>query len=166
MACYDDFPVSTVIYNGAVAGGLVALGAVVAAQLGAWVLVGCALLLAVASVGVLGTVCARCAGYYGRRCGLGLGKVVPLLFERGQADRYLRTPMQLVYTALLLVALAWPIVGSVILLMQGAGAGRWLGLVAAVGLLLALVLPHPRLVCRHCHQDASGACPVGSLVRK
>ena len=166
MTCYDEFPVSTVVYNWVVAGGVMALGAAVAAQFGVGVLAGYALLLVVALVGTMATLCARCAGYYGHRCGLGLGKVVPLLFEQGQTDLYLRTPMQFVYLVLFLMGMAWPIVGGVVLLVDGFSVWRLVQLVAAVALLLAFAVPHPRLVCSHCHQGACGACPVGRKVRE
>lgn len=161
MACYDEFPLSTVIYNWAVAGGVMVLGAAVAAQFGVGVLLGYALLLAVALVGTLATVCARCEGYYGRRCGLGLGRVVPLLVKQGDTDRYLRTSSQFVALILFVLAMVWPILGGAVLLSRGFGMGRLVQLVAAVALLVAFVVPHPRLVCRHCHQGARGDCPLG-----
>jgi hypothetical protein len=164
MTCYDEFPLSTVVYNWAMAGGLMALGAVVAAQFGLGLLLGYGLLLGVALVGILATVCARCEGYYGHRCGLGLGKVVPVLFKQGRTDLYLRTPAQFVYVVLLLVGMVWPIIGSLVLLTQGFSVGRLVFLVAALGLLLAFAVPHPRLVCRHCRQGACGACPLGKMM--
>ena len=161
MTCYDDFPVSTVVYNGVTAGGVMALGAVVSAQFGMGVLIGYVLLLAVAVVGILGTVCARCESYYGYRCGLGLGKVVPVLFKQKPTALYLRTPIQFVYVILLLVGMIWPIVGNAILLARGFSVGHLAQLVAAVVLLVALGVPHPKLVCSHCKQGACEACPVG-----
>ena len=143
-----------------------ALGAAVAAQFGIRLLLGYALLLAVALVGIMATACARCEGYYGRRCGLGLGKIVPLFFKQGQTDLYLRTPMQFVYVILLLVALVWPIVGGIILMARDASGWRLVQLTAAVALLLALAAPHPRLVCRHCWQSKGGACPVGKKIQE
>ena len=161
--CYDEFPVSTVVYNLVTAGGLMALGAAVAAQFGLGVLIGYVLLLAVAVAGILATVCARCAGYYGHRCGLGLGKIVPVLFKQGQTDFYLRTPMQFVYVILLLVGMVWPIVGGAILLVEGFSAWKLVQLIAPVVLLLAFAVPHPRLVCTHCKQGECGACPAGKI---
>lgn len=161
MTCYDEFPVSTVVYNLITAGGVLALGAAVAAQFGFGMLAGYLLLLAVAVLGILGTVCARCASYYGHRCGLGLGKIVPMLFKQGQTDLYLRTPTQFVYVILLLVGMVWPIVGGAILLAEGFSVWRLTQLVAVVVLLLALGVPHPKLVCSHCRQGECGACPVG-----
>jgi hypothetical protein len=163
MTCYDEFPVSTVVYNGAMAGGVMALGAVVAVQFGVGVLIGYVLLLLIATIGILATTCARCESYYGHRCGLGLGKVVSLLFKQKRTDLYLRTPMQFVYIGLLLVGLVWPIVGGAILLAGGFSVWRLVQLAAAVVLLLALGVPHPRLVCSHCRQGECGACPVGRL---
>jgi hypothetical protein len=164
VTCYDEFPLSTVTYNWATLGGLIALGVVIAVQLATWVVVGYLLLLVVALVGTLATICARCGGYYGHRCGLGLGKVVPLLFKQGPVDRYLRTPMQLVYAILLLAGMVWPIVGSAIRLARGPSTWPLAHLVAAVALLLAFAVPHPRLVCSHCRQGACGACPLGQKI--
>jgi hypothetical protein len=161
MACYDEFPISKVIYNCVAVGGVMALGAAVAAQFGMGALIGYVSLLLVTVVGILATVCARCASYYGHRCGLGLGKVVPLFFKQGRADLYFRTPMQFVYVGLLLVGLVWPVVGGVVLLVQGFSAWRLAQLVAAAVLLLTFGVPHPKLVCSHCKQGECGACPVG-----
>jgi hypothetical protein len=165
MTCYDEFPVSTVIYNWAMVGGVMALGAAVAVRFGVGVLVAYGLLLVVGLVGIMATVCARCESYYGQRCGLGLGKIAPLLFKRGQTDLYLRTPMQYVYVILLLVGMAWPIVGGIILLRDGLSVGRLVQLVAAVALLLAFAVPHPRLVCSHCRQGECGACLLGEMMQ-
>jgi hypothetical protein len=161
MACYDEFPVSTVIYNAVTAGGVLALGVVISVQFGLGVLIGYVLLLAVAVVGVLATACARCESYYGRRCGLGMGRIVPMLFKRKRTDLYLRTPMQFVYVILFLVAMVWPIVGGAVLLAGDFSVGRLMQLIATVVLLLALGVPHPKLVCSHCRQGECGACPVG-----
>ncbi|MBN1978148.1 MAG: hypothetical protein JW918_12195 [Anaerolineae bacterium] len=164
MACYDDFPVSKVVYNWIMAGGVMALGVLISVQFGLGVLIGYVLFVAVSFLGILATVCARCAGYYGHRCGLGLGKVVPLFFKRGRTDLYFRTPMQFAYLILFLAAMVWPIVGGVVLLVQGFSAWRLVQLVAAVVLLLAFGLPHPKLVCSHCRQGECGACPAGKML--
>jgi hypothetical protein len=164
MTCYDEFPVSTVVYNWVAAGAVMALGAAVAAQFGAGVLIAYALLLVAALVGVLATVCTRCEGYYGHRCGLGLGKVVSLLFKQRQTDLYLRTPMQFVFVILLLLGMAWPIVGGIVVLRDGFGIWRLVQVVAALALMLAFAVPHPKLVCSHCRQGECGACPMGKRI--
>ncbi|MFL7792196.1 MAG: hypothetical protein AB8I69_08660 [Anaerolineae bacterium] len=166
MTCYKEFPVSTVVYNGVTAGGVIALGMAVAAQFELALLIGYVLLVAVSLLGVLGTICARCASYYGHRCGLGLGKVTPLFFKQGRTDLYFRTPMQFVYLILFLAAMVWPIIGGTILLAGGFSAWRLAQLVATLVLLLALGVPHPKLVCSHCRQGECGACPVGRMLRK
>ena len=166
MTCYDEFPISTVVYNGVTAGGMLALGVVISVQFGLGVLIGYVLLLLIATVGILAAACARCESYYGHRCGLGLGKIVSVLFKQKQTDLYLRTPMQFVYVGLLLVGLVWPIAGGVVLLAQDFGVWRLVQLVATVVLLLALGVPHPKLVCSHCKQGECGACPVGRMLQK
>jgi hypothetical protein len=163
MTCYDEFPISTVIYSWAVSGGADALGAAVALQFGVGVLVGYVLLLVVAMVGVLATVCTRCESYYGRRCGLGMGKIASMLFRQGRTDLHFRTPMQFVYVGLLPARLAWPIVGGV-LLVRDFSVWRLVQLVVAVALSLAFVVSYPRLVCSHCRQGECGVCPIGRAI--
>jgi hypothetical protein len=164
MGYYNEFPLSTVLYNGLTIGGATAIGVVIAAQFGLGVAAGYLALLALAMVGVLATVCARC-GYYGHRCALGVGELVPLFFKEGRADEFARTLPQLLSTGLLLVLLfVLPVAGGVTLLIRQFTAWRLVQLVALVGLLLAGLAPHPRLVCRHCRQRESGACPVGCVL--
>lgn len=166
MTYYDEFPISAMVYNWVTAGGAMALGAVAAAQFGMVALIGYVLLLLIAVVGILATTCARCESYYGHRCGLGLGKIVPLFFKQGRPDLYFRTSMQFVYVGLLLLGLVWPVVAGVILIVQGFSVWRLVQLAAAAVLLLAFGVPHPRLVCRHCRQGECGACPVGYRMRR
>jgi hypothetical protein len=87
-----------------------------------------------------------------------------MLFRQRQTDLYLRTPMQLAFVALLVLAMAWPIVGGVALLSRGFRTRRLVQLLVTAALLLAFVVPHPKVVCSHCHQGACGACPVGRRV--
>jgi hypothetical protein len=161
MDYYEEFPLSTLLYNGATIGGATVIGLIIVAQFGLGVAAGYLALLVLAMVGVLATVCARC-GYYGHRCALGVGRLVPLFFKEGRAAEFARTTPQLLFTGLLLaLLLVVPVAGGVILLMRQFTTWRLVQLVALVGLLLAGLVPHPRLVCRHCRQRESGSCPIG-----
>lgn len=163
MKCYTEFPLSTVIYNLVTLGGALVVGVAIVAQFGLGAAAGYAALLALAGAGVLATVCARC-GYYGRRCALGLGKVVALIFKKGQEDEFFRTASQFVVLILLVLLLLLPVGGGIALLARGFSAWRLALLVAQVGLLLTGLVPHPRLVCGHCCQGERGVCPVGRLL--
>ena len=77
MPYYDEFPVSTVVYNWVTAGGVMALGAAVAGHFGAAALVAYALLLVVALVGIVATVCTFAKNY--REANLFLGLLQLLL---------------------------------------------------------------------------------------
>ena len=165
MRCYSEFPLSTVIYNLLTLGGALVLGVVVVAQFGLWVTAGYLLLLALTGVGMLGTVCARC-GYYGRRCALSLGKAVTLAFKKGQEDEFFRTTPQFVVLLLLVFLLLLPTGAGIVLLIRDFSAWRLALLATQVGLLLAGLIPHPRLVCDHCCQGERGVCPVGRQVWK
>jgi hypothetical protein len=153
------------VYNAVTLGGALVAGVVIVAQLGLWATVGYLMLLALSGVGVLALVCARC-GYYGRRCALGLGKVVALAFKKGEEHEFFRTALQFAVLLLLVLLLLLPIGLGVGLLVRDFSAWRLLSLGAMVGLLLAGLVPHPRLVCRHCCQGERGSCPVGRRLGK
>ena len=160
MKCYKEFPLSTVIYNLVTLGGALAAGVIIVAQFGLWATAGYLALLTLTGIGLLATVCARC-GYYGRLCALGLGKAVALAFKKGREDEFFRTAPQFVVLLLLALLLLLPIAGGVVLLATEYSTGRLALLVAQVGLLLAGLVPHTRLVCGHCCQGESGLCPIG-----
>lgn len=165
MKCYREFPLSTVIYNAVTLGGAAVAGVVIVTQFGLGAAIGYAALLALAGAGVLATVCARC-GYYGRRCALGLGQIVPPIFKKGSEEEFFRTASQFVALGALVILLLLPIAGGVALLARGFSAWRLALLAVQVGLLLAGLAPHPKLVCDHCCQGESGNCPVGRQVWK
>lgn len=164
MQCYSEFPLSTVIHNAVTLGGAMVVGVVIIAQFGPWAAVGYLLLLALTGVGLLATVCARC-GYYGCRCALGLGKAA-VAFKKGREEEFFRTGPQFAVLLLLVLLLALPIIGDAILLTRGFSAWHLVLLAALVGLLLAGLVLHPRLVCGHCCQGERGACPVGRQIWK
>lgn len=160
IRCYSEFPLSTVIYNLVTLGGALAIGVVVVAQFGLWATAGYLLLLALTGVGLLATVCARC-GYYGRRCALGLGKVVALAFKKGREDEFFRTRPQFAVLLVLVLLLILPVGAGIALLIRDFSTWRMVLLVVQVGLMLAGLIPHPKLVCGHCCQGERGVCPVG-----
>lgn len=163
--CYDEFPLSTVIYNAVTLGGALVMGVIIMTQFGLWATAGYLLLLALVGMGVLATICARC-GYYDRRCALGLGKVVALAFKKGAEEEFFRTASQFIVLILLVLLLLLPVAGGITLLTRGFGVWRLLLLAAVVGLLLAGLVPHTRLVCSHCCQGKRGLCPIGRQVWK
>ena len=166
MNCHEEFPLSTVLYNGVTIGGAAVIGVIIAAQFGVGAVIGYLVLLALTLIGLLATVCARCS-YYGHRCALGVGKLVSLLFKKGREDEFAETTSQLLSIGLLLVLLlVLPVAGGVNLLIRQFTQWRLVQLAALVGLLLAALIPHPYLVCRHCRQREQGVCPIGCMLWK
>lgn len=163
MASYREFPISTVIYNTATLGGAMVVGAVILTQLGAWALASYLLLVLLAVGGIMASVCTRCS-YYGHRCALGWGKPVAMVFRKNQADEFFRTMPQAIATLGLLLAMVLPIAGGTVLLIRGYSAWKLAQLAGLVGLLLAGLIRHPRLVCSHCRQGECGACPIGRKI--
>ena len=165
MVIYKAFPRSTVLYNLLTLGGTLVVGGLIMAQWGWGALMAYVVILVVAMLGIFATACTRCT-YYGRRCGLGGGMLVARLFERRTEGRFLGTTMQVVYLFLLIVDLVAPLLAGIVLAVQIPSLGRVLQVVAFLGFVMALAVPHPRLVCRHCGQGACGACPVGQYLQR
>jgi hypothetical protein len=163
MECYRQFPVRTVVFNGITLGGAQVIGILIAAQFGPWPAVAYAALQALAVILVLGTICRRCS-YYGRRCALALGKIAPALFSRGRPEQFFKTAPQFVAIGLLGIGLLLPAVGGVILVLNAPNSWRWALLLLWVALFLTGLVPHTRLVCRHCCQGESGDCPIGRKI--
>lgn len=162
MICHDDYPSHIVILNLAGLLAAVLLGAVLMAQLGWWAL------LIYGAVGCLGLIlslaygCTRCR-YYGRVCGLGLGKIAPLLFRHRDQDEFGASPSQTVAWTLVGLMLALPLVAGLV----SVSAGPLLPGLAILGLYLAvvvaIVLTHSRFVCARCHQARDKRCTLGRL---
>ena len=126
---------------------------------------------AVASYGVVGLAalasslafgCTRCH-YYGRLCGTGLGKVAALIFGKREEEEFGNSRSQM---------LAWTLVGITLLLPLAAGlvalSGRSsirgvIALATYVGLLIAVMVTHSRLVCNRCHEAREKRCTLGRL---
>ncbi|MBI5548361.1 MAG: hypothetical protein HY901_31145 [Deltaproteobacteria bacterium] len=159
MCCHERFPLWKVLYNLTTFTGFVIAGSVTSASMGPWGLGAFLGALVGGLTLALATMCSRC-GYYGRRCGLGLGKLVPLVRRRKDPSEFAKTGVQKL-SVLLFAATA--LVG-----LYGAGrmllAARWAwpGLLAVSG--LALALPHPWWMCRYCAQRERGLCPMSRLM--
>ena len=164
MICYDDYPLRIVVVNLVELLAALVLGAVLVAQLGWWAV------LFYGAMGCLGLIlslaygCTRCR-YYGRVCGLGLGKIASHLFREREQGEFGRSPSQTVAWTLVGLILALPVAAGLVSLATGP---LWatlavLGLYLAV--VIAIVLTHSRFVCAHCHQARDRRCTLGRVAR-
>ena len=161
MECHREFPWWKVIYNGICFSGLQISGLFISARLGILFLFGYITVTALSFLLTWATICNRCA-YYGHRCALAMGKIAPLLRRKGDEAKYCRTKPQLAAVILLGISFLIPIAGGLWLAFQG----NLLWPVLFGIFLLALALPHPRLMCRYCEQRERGACAIGAWLVK
>jgi len=161
MNSYQEFPWKKVIYNWICFISMQGAALWITASLGAPVIVVYLGILVSALLLTWVTICNRC-GYYDRRCALGMGKIAPLLRHQGDRTQYCRTKPQLIAVVLFGISILIPIAGSIWLGLRG----DLFGPVLFIVFLIALVLPHPRLMCRYCEQRICGACAIGNWLVK
>jgi len=162
MTCYDDYPVRIVLLNMLGLLAAVALGLALVAQLGWWAV------LTFAVVGCLGLIlslaygCTRCH-YYGRVCGLGLGKMAYLVFRQRDQSEFGKALSQTVAWTLVGLTLALPLAAGLVSINAGSGLFALAPLGAFLALVFVIALTHSRYVCGHCQQARDRVCTLGRL---
>jgi len=159
MGCYKEFPRRIVIYNDAAMLAFLFFGGMIIAGLGLWALPVYLLVLTAAFTLTFWTICSRCS-YYGLRCGLGFGLPVKRLFKKRNESEFMHTGGQYLAGFLLAIGFIFPLVAGVLSVIRGV----WLWPALFLASLLALIIPHPKMVCRRCRQRESGACGIGVLI--
>lgn len=163
MECHREFPLRKVVYNWVCIAGIQVSAIFMVFYLGLFIFPAYLLVTAAAFGLTLKTICNRCS-YYGRRCALGLGLAAPVFGSKGDEAEYCGTKSQISAIFLLALSTAVQVFGGVRLALQGA----WFWPVVFGLFLLALALPHPKLMCRYCEQrmNEKGACPIGRRIVK
>lgn len=162
MTCHDDYPIHIVIFNLVVLLLALVVGVLLVAQLGWWAI------LFYAVVGSLGLIlslaygCSRCS-YYGHLCGLGLGKIAPLVFRQRDPDEFGRALSQTVAWTLVGLVLALPVAAGLVALARGFSMSGLAMLVVFLILIVIIVVTHSRYVCGHCRQARDNRCTLGRM---
>jgi hypothetical protein len=162
---YDDFPFPLVLVAVAVNLSIYALGVGILSGFGT-VAAGLFLLYcAGVEIHVMRSSCVDCC-YYGRWCAFGKGKVAPILFRRGNPERFAARCMSWKNLLPDMLVLLIPLAGGIVLLVRDFS---W-GVAAMLAALLTLsfggnYLVRSRIACRHCRQRDIG-CPAEQLFAK
>ncbi len=160
MNCYDSYPGHLLVVNVLQGLGALAIGVIVVAQFGLWAVLGYVLVGVLALTLALAFGCTRCH-YYGRLCGMGLGKMAALVLKKRDEAQFGESLWQRMSWILVGVVLLLPIGAGLILLREAFTSYRLMSLVAFLTLLAAIVLTHSRLVCNHCWEAKEGHCALG-----
>jgi len=164
MTCYDNFPIRIVILNLVELLAALSVGLLLMAQMGwgaalAYALVGC-----FGVVLSLGYGCTRCC-YYGRVCGMGLGRMAALVFSQRDEGEFGQTLSQTLAWTLVGLVLALPLAAGLVSLNRGLSLPVLAALAVYLGLVMVLVLTHSRLVCGRCQQPRDKRCSLGRMAR-
>ena len=159
---YERFPLSIVLLSNALAMSIYTIGACILAGFGLWVVVLYLLYCLWVEFRILKKSCVNCY-YYGKRCGLGKGRVCSLLLTQGVPSDF--ASKQISWWGILpdfMVSIVPLIVGTV----QLARGWSWL-LIALLAALLVLssagnAVVRGQFLCRYCRQREIG-CPAEKL---
>lgn len=156
---YENFPLSMVLFAILVNVSIYALGAVILTGFGS-IMVALYLFYCLGvEAHIMKMSCADCY-YYGRRCALGRGKIVPFLFKQGDPKRF--TSKCISWKELLpdMTVVLLPLVAGIVLLIKNFS----LSTAAMLAALLALsfggnYVVRSRIACKYCRQRELG-CPA------
>lgn len=163
MTCYDSFPIPLVAVNILTALGAATVGVMIVAWFGLWALLGYVIIGSLAVVLSLAFGCTRCC-YYGRLCGIGLGKIASLMFRKRDEREFGKSVSQMVAWTLASVILVVPLAAGLISLRYDFTSRQLLCLAAFLGLMTTMMLTHSRLVCARCKQTKRNRCTLGRFI--
>jgi hypothetical protein len=165
VTCYEEYPLRIVVLNLVEVLVAVLVGAVLVIELGWWAV------LLYALVGALGVFlslafgCTRCF-YYGRSCGLGLGRLAALAFPQRDASEFGRAGSQTLAWTLVGLTLAIPLAAGLVSLALGRLVPALPTLVVFLAIVVAIVVTHRRVVCGHCRQARDQRCSLGRMAQE
>ncbi|HJX38615.1 MAG TPA: hypothetical protein VJ714_08440, partial [Anaerolineae bacterium] len=87
MTCYDHYPLRLVVLTLVELLAVAVVGLMLVAQLGWWSVIAYALVGGLGIILSLAWVCTRCR-YYGKMCGLGLGRLSALGFQKRDEEEF------------------------------------------------------------------------------
>ncbi|RZN37037.1 MAG: hypothetical protein EFT35_07065 [Methanophagales archaeon ANME-1-THS] len=159
---YDNFPAWIAILSNLVSLSIYTLGAYILAGFGILFAILYLLYCLWLEVQILRKSCVDCY-YYGKVCGLGKGKLCPLLFKQGDPKKFVEKEVTWAQILPDFMVFIIPLVGGIILLVRDF---TWL-LVALLIILGILAFGGTALIrgsfaCKYCKQREIG-CPAEQL---
>jgi hypothetical protein len=159
---YERFPLGIVLLSNALSMSIYAVGIYVFATPGIWWVLLYVLYCLWMESRLLTKGCVDCY-YYGKRCGLGRGRVCSLLFKQGVPGEFAKRELSWWDVAPDFMVSLLPLVAGIIQLVRG-----WSWLLAAL-LVILLVLSsvgnaivRGQFACKYCRQREMG-CPAEKL---
>jgi hypothetical protein len=162
---YESFPVPIVLLAILVSLSIYIIGAYILTGIAIWLSILYILYCVWIEIRILKGSCVDCY-YYGKLCGLGRGKLCPLLFNKGDPERFIRKEVS--WSDLLpdFMVSIFPAIGAIVLLVKDFS---WLILLLLL-ILLALSFGGNAIIrgsfaCKYCKQREIG-CPAEKLFNK
>ncbi len=162
MTCYDRYPTPVVALNLSEVMAALLVGVMIIAPFGWWAVVAYGAVGFIAAVLSLASGCTRCH-YYDQVCGSGMGRLAAMFFSERNKEEFGRTRSQMLAWTLVGITLLVPLAGGIFTLSRDSSVRTVIALSTFVGLLIAVVITHTRLVCSHCHEGRKKLCTLGWL---
>jgi len=159
---YEGYPARIVLLSNALAVSIYGIGVYVLAGVGLWLVVLYVLYCLWIESRILKKSCVNCH-YYGKRCGLGKGRLCSLLLDRGVPDSLATKKVSWWDILPDFMVSILPLVAGIVQLARG---WSWL-LIALLAVLVLLssvgnAVVRGRFLCRYCRQREIG-CPAQKL---
>lgn len=161
MTCHESYyPAHLVVLNIVALVAAAIVGAILTFRLAWWALAGYVLLGGLGVLLLLAWVCTRCY-YYGKICGLALGKLAALGLPKREEGEFGQTWSQTLAWSFVGLALALPLVAGIVTLSTSQTLSAVAPTLTYVVLVVAIALTHSRLVCTRCVMAEQRLCRLG-----
>ena len=162
MTCRENYPAHLVVLNLVALAASAVVGIMLTARLGWWALAGYALLGALGVLLSLAWACTRCH-YYGKICGLALGKLAALGLPKRDEREFGQGWSQTLAWSLVGLALALPLVAGIVSLSASWTLSAVAPTLVYLVLVVLIALTHSSLICGRCCMAQQGRCRLGRV---
>jgi len=158
---YENYPARVVILSNLIIILWYAIGAIILTGFNILIAVVYLFFCILLYIFLLKNGCNYCY-YYGKWCGDGKGKIVPLFFKKRHDRDFSKMEFSNWDVFLVFLPMLLPVIGAIILLIINFSLVVMILLILCVVIsLVSIIIMHGALICKHCKQGRIG-CPAGA----
>jgi hypothetical protein len=165
IRAYDDFPLWIPLFAIVISAISYGIGAVILSGFGIIFSVLYIIYCISVELMVIYRSCKNC-WYYGKKCGLGKGRIAPLFFKKGDTKKFADRDISMIHMIPDFMVIIFPLVGGIILLIfEFSIITLFLMIILAVLFFSGTAFIRSTFACKYCKQKDIG-CPADELFNK